>query len=43
MVGINQGWVGWRCGFNGRSAAAGPEAIKANCDEFNTQMMNFVS
>jgi hypothetical protein len=35
MVGVNQGWMGWCCGFDGRSTAAGPKAIKANCDQFN--------
>jgi hypothetical protein len=43
MVGINQGWVRWCRGFNGRSTAAGPETIKANCNQFNPQVMNFVS
>jgi|TARA_B110000881_G_scaffold212968_1_gene223354 hypothetical protein len=35
--------VGWRCGFNGRSAAATAEAIESNRYEFNTQVVNLVS
>ena len=43
MVSIDQRWVGWPRGFNGRSTAATAEAIESNRYEFNTQMVNLVA